>query len=304
MYEYDTPLLEQELHKELEDGIFYPDSDGLPMSNNTAQFDCIVMITTGLHALLYDRKDVLVVGDLLWYPVKGKPEIRRAPDAMVVFGRPKGYRGSYRQWKEEDIAPHVVFEVLSPGNDTYEMEQKFAFYNTYGVEEYYVYDPLDGTLCGWQRIDGDLLPIEPMEGWVSPRLGIRFALEGTELVLFRPDGERFLTYEEQEQQRKQAEQQRKQAEQHYEQERAERLKAVLQYKQEQTERIKAVQQYEQEQTERIKAVQQYKQEQTERLKAVQQYEQEQAERLKAEQQMRLFAEKLREMGIDPDTLTS
>ena len=36
--------------------------------------------------------------------------------AMVVFGRPKGYRGSYRQWEEGGIAPQVVFEILSPGN--------------------------------------------------------------------------------------------------------------------------------------------------------------------------------------------
>ena len=27
-----------------------------------------------------------------------------------------------------------------------------------------------------------------MEGWVSPRLGVRFEKEGTELQLYRPDG--------------------------------------------------------------------------------------------------------------------
>jgi flagellar motility protein MotE (MotC chaperone) len=32
-----------------------------------------------------------------------------------------------------------------------------------------------------------------MNGWVSPRLGIRFQLTETDLEIYRPDGERFLT---------------------------------------------------------------------------------------------------------------
>ena len=59
-----------------------------------------------------------VAGDLLWYAQQGDPTERLAPDAMVVFGRPKGDRGSYKQWEEDGIAPQVVWEVLSPGNTT------------------------------------------------------------------------------------------------------------------------------------------------------------------------------------------
>ncbi|MCP5124744.1 MAG: hypothetical protein H6973_03620 [Gammaproteobacteria bacterium] len=33
-----------------------------------------------------------------------------------------------------------------------------------------------------------------MEGWLSRRLGIRFSLEGTDLMLYRPDGRRFETF--------------------------------------------------------------------------------------------------------------
>jgi hypothetical protein len=39
----------------------------------------------------------------------------------VAFGRPKGYRGSYRQWAEGDTAPLVVIEILSPSNIVGEM---------------------------------------------------------------------------------------------------------------------------------------------------------------------------------------
>ena len=96
--------------------IDYPDDDGQPMSDNTLQFKWIVLIKEGLETLFRHDPNVFVAGDLLWYPEEGNPKIRQAPDAMVVFGRPKGYRGSYKQWEEGGIAPQVVFEILSPGN--------------------------------------------------------------------------------------------------------------------------------------------------------------------------------------------
>ena len=108
--------------------IIYPDSDGQPMADNTRQFDYIVMIQGGLAALFANRSDVFVAGDLLWYPVEGSNTIRLAPDAMVVFGRPPGHRDSYMQWREDDLAPQVVFEVLSPRNTRAEMARKRQFY--------------------------------------------------------------------------------------------------------------------------------------------------------------------------------
>ena len=98
-----------------------------------------------------DHPNVFVAGDLLWYPVEGDRPDRLAPDILVAFGRPKGERGSYMQWVEGGIAPQVVFEILSPGNRPGEMELKFQFYERFGVEEYYVYDPDNGSLEGWRR---------------------------------------------------------------------------------------------------------------------------------------------------------
>ena len=212
--------------------IVYPESDGQPMADNTRQFEYIVMIQGGLAALFADRPDVFVAGDLLWYPVEGQPHIRAAPDAMVVFGRPPGHRGSYLQHEEDHIAPQVVFEVLSPGNTPAEMRKKRGFYDRYGVEEYYEYDPDRGTLKGWRRRDGRLEPIDRMEGWVSPLLGIRFSLEGTDLALYHPDGQRFETFVEQarrvkaERQRAETERQRAETERQRAEQLAERLRQL------------------------------------------------------------------------------
>ena len=75
--------------------IVYPDSDGKPMAENTLQFEWIVTIKEGLERICFDRDDVFVAGDLLWYPVEGHPEICvAAPTRLAAFGRPKGYRGS------------------------------------------------------------------------------------------------------------------------------------------------------------------------------------------------------------------
>jgi Uma2 family endonuclease len=195
--------------------VFYPDSDGQPMADNTKQFRWIVTIKENLELLFSDRDDVFVAGDLLWYPVEGNNTIRQAPDVMVAFGRPKGDRGSYQQWMEDNIPPQVVFEILSPGNRLAENARKYQFYNLHGVEEYYVYDPDDHELIGWLRSGDYLDVIENMAGWVSPRLQIRFEIGVDSLEIYRPDGGRFLSFTEighlREQERQRAEQERQRA---------------------------------------------------------------------------------------------
>jgi Uma2 family endonuclease len=179
--------------------ITYPDSDDQPIADNTLQFQWIVTIEGGLEALFRERPDVFVAGDLLWYPVEGHPEIRLAPDALVVFGRPKGDRNSYKQWEEGQTAPQVVFEVLSPIVRFGDMLRKFAFYERHGVEEYYLYDPNHNELFGWLRQGDYLVTIPETQGWTSPRLGVRFELGPQTLRLIRPDGRLIETYQEMDQ---------------------------------------------------------------------------------------------------------
>jgi Uma2 family endonuclease len=173
------------------DPVLYPDSDGQPMSDNTLQFSWIVTIKEGLEFQYADRADVFVAGDLLWYPVEGEPTIRCAPDVLVAFGRPKGYRGSYQQWREGGVAPAVVWEILSPSNSRAEMAGKRDFYERYGVEEFYSYDPETFEIGGWERRQGVLRAFPVVDGYVSPRLGVRFEMGTRGLRLYHPDGEPF-----------------------------------------------------------------------------------------------------------------
>ena len=174
-----------------EDTILYPDTDGKPIAENTIQYEWITLIRGNLDILFAERDDVFVAADLFWYAVEGNPKARVAPDVMLAFDRPKGHRYSYMQWKEGGLAPQVVFEILSPGNRAKEMRNKFKFYDQHGVEEYYLYDPDTDTLDGWRRDGDSLADIPRMDGWVSPRLGIRFDESSGKLVLRDPNGQRF-----------------------------------------------------------------------------------------------------------------
>ena len=192
--------------------VFYPESDGKPMADNTKQFRWIVVIQQNLDWLYANDANVFVAGDLLWYPVEGRNTIVTAPDVMVVLGRPKGDRGSYQQWKEAGIPPQVVFEILSPSNSRIEMEKKLLFYDRYGVEEYYIYDPDTSDLTGWQRSEIGLDPISDLTQWRSSRLDILFDNSGQELQIYRPDGQPFFSFAQinqlLEQERQRAEQER------------------------------------------------------------------------------------------------
>jgi Uma2 family endonuclease len=208
----------------LSEDLLYPESDGEPMAESTEQYRWIVMVKENLEILFRDHPNVFIAADLFWYPtqVSDSPAPRQAPDVMVVFGRPKGARRSYKQWQEDNTPAQVVFEILSASNKTRDgleaMDFKLLFYQKYGVEEYYIYDPDEFTLEGWQRQGSLLVQIPQMSGWVSPRLQIRFEWQPrAELTLYGLDGRRFLSSvelkQQLEQERFRAEQERFRAEQ-------------------------------------------------------------------------------------------
>ncbi|MBE9078308.1 Uma2 family endonuclease [Romeria aff. gracilis LEGE 07310] len=225
--------------------VLYPDSDGKPMAENTVQYRWIVRLVTNLKRLLKDQT-AFVAGDLLWYPVKveAPPVPAQAPDAMVVLGRPAGDRGSYKQWEEDNVAPQVVFEVLSPSNSAREMFAKQAFYGQYGVLEMYFYDPDSYDFWGYVRDHQaqDLSVITPLNfPWTSPILKIRFELYDDGLAIFHPNGERFKEPEEYIEERNQAQQERNQAQQERNQAQQERNQAQQERNQAQQERNQAQQ---------------------------------------------------------------
>ncbi|TPX26996.1 Uma2 family endonuclease [Cylindrospermopsis raciborskii] len=262
--------------------IVYPESDNKPMADNTRQFTWIVKIKENLEILFKSNADVFVAGDLFWYPVEGSNKIKLAPDTMVVFGRPKGHRGSYRQWEEDNIPPQVVFEILSPGNTQDEMDKKKLFYLKHGVEEYYVYDPDRISLEVSIRENNSFKEIKDFSVWTSPRLDVRFDMTGDELVIYYPDGGRFLSpvelsnYAEQETQR--AERERLLKEQ--ETQRAERERLLKEQETQRAERERLLKEQETQRAERERLLKEQETQRTEREKLLKEQETQRAEREK------------------------
>lgn len=204
----DTILNREEL------ALIYPESDGEPLGDSTEHLAWINLFFGNLEELYAQETNVFVASNLLWYPVEGQPRIRIAADVMVVFGRPAANRGSWLQWIEDGMAPQVVVEVRSPGNTSPEMTKKRSFYEKYGVEEYYLYDFPRRRLAGWQResLQNPLAAIPQMNGWVSPRMGIRFEMGRGGLRIYFPDGRPFLSRQELVEQRHREEKLRRAAE--------------------------------------------------------------------------------------------
>jgi Uma2 family endonuclease len=177
-------------------GLVFPDSDGQPMAENTRQWEAIATLKGNIEA--FTPETAFVAGDNLIYVDPTDPAERQAPDVYVAFGRPRGHRGSYKLWDEDGVFPQVVFEVLGPSNTPAEMAKKREFYFGYGAEEYYEFDPEAGTWVGFMR-DAETdapQPVPNMDRHVSPRLGMRFGFRPTELLVYRPDGSRFLSFQE------------------------------------------------------------------------------------------------------------
>lgn len=195
----------------LSQDVSYSNSDDRPMADNTQQFRWIVLIKENLEILFAEATNVFVAGSLPWYPIEGDRAICQTPDVMVVFGRSKGDRSSYCQWQEANTAPQVVFEVPASGSQTGAMQWKLAFYDRFGVEEYYIYDPNTAVLAVWQRGTEGLEKVKFGSEWTSPLLGARFDLSGKELALYGPQGRQFLSLLELDRQRQQERQAKEQA---------------------------------------------------------------------------------------------
>lgn len=178
------------------------------MASNTQQELFIERTRGNLDAIRPD----FVAGDVLWYPVEGNPRIRMAPDVLVAVGRPKGHRGSYRQWEEGGEPPAVVFEWWSPDHTFAKAIEKHKFYERYGVREFYAWDQLSHVFTAYVRIGGDLVPVDTSDGWVSPLLGIRFEVHADELRMYGPDGRLFRDFQDVVAERDTAEQAREVAE--------------------------------------------------------------------------------------------
>ena len=145
------------------DDVFYPSSDGRPMSDNMWQAEAIMNAAGDLGSV---RPKALVAADILVYPEKGNRRNNIAPDVLVGLGLGTHKRSSYFVW-EEGKPPDWVLEVASPSTKKKDLDDKRRKYAEMGVPEYWLFDPKGdvyppGTprLQGLKLADGEYRPLK------------------------------------------------------------------------------------------------------------------------------------------------
>jgi Uma2 family endonuclease len=128
--------------------LLLPGEDQLPSDDNETmetqrhkmQMDLLI---ESLDSWLAERQDGYVGGNMFIYfsQAQIKTQDFKGPDFFAVIGVPKRERKSWVVWQEEK-APDVIIELLSPSTAQYDKtEKKTVYQDKMRVSEYYWYDP-------------------------------------------------------------------------------------------------------------------------------------------------------------------
>jgi Uma2 family endonuclease len=186
--------------------IFYPSEDGQPLAETYAHLMAIFAILSVLKQYVeaesaqfsrsIDKPGTVLSNQFLYY-AEGYPDLRVAPDVMVIFNVAGGGRDNYKIWEEGEV-PSVIFEVTSKGTKGEDETFKHLLCEQIGVREYWRFDPkgacISDQLKGY-RLDGDRYCL--IKDGRSAALNLRLEVEGEFLCFYREDnGAKLLTPEE------------------------------------------------------------------------------------------------------------
>jgi Uma2 family endonuclease len=170
----------------------YPTSDGRPMAETDLHRDDMLEVIETLKDHFAADPMVYVSGNLLLFYEEGNRRKHVSPDVLVVRGVPKLPRRDYYLLWEEGKAPDVVIEITSKTTRAEDQKTKWALYrDALKVPEYFQFDPTEDYLRppmqGFRLVDGQYVPIEPVEGRLpSLVLGLHLERDGVELRLVDP----------------------------------------------------------------------------------------------------------------------
>ncbi len=67
-------------------------------------------------------------------------------------------------------APGLIIEILSPSTAHYDLNEKKAIYEQYGVQEYWIVNPEDNSVAGYHLENGKFLPLKTTDGKIESEL--------------------------------------------------------------------------------------------------------------------------------------
>lgn len=166
-------------------------------------YDHLYALLTTLEVLkqyLSGQEATVLANQFLYYS-QGFPNLRVAPDVMVIFGVAPGGRDNYKIWEEGQV-PSVIFEMTSKGTQAQDKIFKKTLYTQLGVQEYWLFDPkgewVEHQLQGYRLQAGGEAPFyEMIADQRSQVLQLRLTIEGALIGFYREDtGEKLLITDE------------------------------------------------------------------------------------------------------------
>jgi Uma2 family endonuclease len=173
----------------VEDEEFYPSSDGQPMAETDVHVLLMANLLSMLRHWFKKNGDVYVAANMFLYYREGHPELRTAPDVMVIKGVDgRRRRRSFKTW-EEKASPCFVLELTSKKTAKEDQVKKKQLYQALGIQEYFLFDPLHDylprQLLGNELVKGkyQAMEAEEDESLVSKELELRFIPAEANLVV-------------------------------------------------------------------------------------------------------------------------
>jgi Uma2 family endonuclease len=243
----------------------------------------IIILLSCLELLWQEKNDYYASGNLTIYYNEEQLKKRDfcGPDFFVVLDTEKRPRKSWVVWGEQGKYPNVIVEILSDSTANIDRTKKKILYqNTFRTPNYFWFDPNTLEWQGFRLIEGQYQAISANEqGYLwSEELGLYLGIFDRKLRYFTVDGQLVPTPQEAELQQRQAKEQ-----------------ILLEKEQERQAKEQALLEKEQERQAKEQALLEKEQERQAKEQALLEKEQERQAKEK-------LAAKLRELGINPQTI--
>ena len=149
---------------EPDDGVHYPIASDVLPPEGMIHFVPQSYMQSALETWLEDT-ETLVASQMFIYYEPGNPRVSVSPDVYVIPNVGSDLRRSYFLWLEHEV-PAFAMEVTSLSTHRRDREFKLDLYESWGVLEYWQYDPygiyLTPLLQGNRLVDGQYQPV-PVE---------------------------------------------------------------------------------------------------------------------------------------------
>jgi Uma2 family endonuclease len=169
----------------------------------------IIILLSCLELLWQEKNDYYASGNLTIYYNEEQLKKRDfcGPDFFVVLDTEKRPRKSWVVWGEQGKYPNVIVEIISDSTANIDRTKKKILYqNTFRTPNYFWFDPNTLELQGFRLIEGQYQAIAANEqGYLwSEQLGLYLGIFDRKLRYFTVDGQLVPTPQEAELEQRQA----------------------------------------------------------------------------------------------------